>query len=110
MAAGPLLFRQVISLDAAIYLFLHKIFHHPFRRRSSSSRFLWTSDSHFPSPSSFFSPLSPRRSSLSSPLSSSASSSISVSGLTKSIFRRARPSYNHSSISVVVANHHYSFV
>ncbi|CAN1187281.1 Probable lipid phosphate phosphatase beta [Linum perenne] len=51
------------------------------------------------------SPLSPQLLPLFSPL----LLDLAVVGLTKSIFRRARPSYNHSSMSAVVAMDHYSF-
>ncbi|CAN0875132.1 hypothetical protein LINGRAHAP2_LOCUS10655 [Linum grandiflorum] len=52
MAAGRPLLRHVIALDAAISLFLHRLFHHLHpTASSSSSRYPPTSDSHSPSPS-----------------------------------------------------------
>ncbi|CAN1748098.1 Probable lipid phosphate phosphatase beta [Linum perenne] len=111
MAAGQPLLRHVIALDAAISLFLHKLFH-PFFPTAILILLEISADFRFSFPvclALLLSPLSPPLLPLFSPLLLGLLLDLAVVGLTKSLFRRARPSYNHSSMSAVVAIDHYSF-
>ncbi|CAL1401405.1 unnamed protein product [Linum trigynum] len=111
MVAGTPLLRRLIAVDAAISQFLHTLFH-PFFPTALLLLLEISADFRFSFPiclALLFSPLSPPLLPFLSSLLFGLLLDLAVVGLTKAIFRRQRPHYNHSSMSAVVAVDKFSF-